>query len=196
MDLVDGHANVFVVLVAVAGGDVLLFGETKDVDEMFHHVAKLLPVEASVLWVKRDDEVMRSVLARPDVLRLDALEQSAGELDAVGAEEPDCSRVGATATNVASQLTKALARRGTALVPDNHRSPANRSTARLTTRAASRSSKLSLWWLAPSEYLGARTTRLAGECFEPDEIVLIEAKGNHSGFLFPLAARFERGAVS
>jgi hypothetical protein len=32
---------------------------------------------------------------------------------------------------------------------------------------------------ASSEYLGARATRLAGECFESGEIVLIDAKRNH-----------------
>jgi len=42
---------------------------------------------------------------------------------------------------------------------------------------------------AASEYLGARTTRLAGE------IVLIDTEGDHSRFLFPLAPRFECGTV-
>ena len=81
MDLVDGHVHVLVVLVVVAGCDVLVFGEPKDVDKMFHNVPELLPVEASVLGVKRDDEVIRSVLACPGVLRLDGLDQPAGELD-------------------------------------------------------------------------------------------------------------------
>jgi hypothetical protein len=48
---------------------------------------------------------------------------------------------------------------------------------------------------APSEYLGARATRLVGECFESGEIVFIDAKRNHSGFLFCVGARFESGTV-
>jgi hypothetical protein len=47
MDLVDGHVNVLVVLVAVAGCDVLVFGEPKDVDKILHSMAEFLPVEAS-----------------------------------------------------------------------------------------------------------------------------------------------------
>ena len=48
---------------------------------------------------------------------------------------------------------------------------------------------------AASEYLGARTTRLAGEGIEAGEIVLIDTEGDHSRFLFPLAPRFECGTL-
>ena len=48
---------------------------------------------------------------------------------------------------------------------------------------------------APSEHLRSRTTRLAGDCSEAGEIVLIDAKRNHSGFLFPLGVRFECGTA-
>jgi hypothetical protein len=36
MDLIDGHVNVFVVLVVVAGGDVLVLGKPEDVHQVFH----------------------------------------------------------------------------------------------------------------------------------------------------------------
>ena len=55
MDLVDGHVHVLVVFVVVAGCDVLVFGKPKDVDKIFHNVPELVPVQAAVLWVKRDD---------------------------------------------------------------------------------------------------------------------------------------------
>jgi hypothetical protein len=52
MDLVDGHVNVFVVLVVVPGSDVLVVGEPQGVDEIFHNMPQLLLVEASVFRVK------------------------------------------------------------------------------------------------------------------------------------------------
>jgi len=55
MDLVDGHEHVLVVFVVVAGCDVLVFRKPKDFDKIFHNVPELVPVEAAVLWVKRDD---------------------------------------------------------------------------------------------------------------------------------------------
>jgi hypothetical protein len=48
---------------------------------------------------------------------------------------------------------------------------------------------------APSEHFGARATRLVGEGIEADEIVLFDAKRNHSACLFLLAARFESGTA-
>ena len=38
---------------------------------------------------------------------------------------------------------------------------------------------------APSEYLGARTTRLVGKGIEANEIVLIDPKGDHAGLRLP-----------
>jgi len=52
LDLVDGHVNVFVVFVVVPSGDVLVVGEPQGVDEGFHDMPELLPVEASVFRVK------------------------------------------------------------------------------------------------------------------------------------------------
>ena len=46
---------------------------------------KLLPVEASIFWVKQDDEMVGAVLARARIVRLDGLDQPAGKLDVVGA---------------------------------------------------------------------------------------------------------------
>jgi hypothetical protein len=117
MDLVDGHVDVLVVFVAVAHRDVLVLREPKDVDQTFHNVPELLPVEAAVLGMKRDDEVIRAVLARPGVVGLDGLDQPTGELDVLGGdhtgevpgEEPGGSRIGAPAADVMSELTKALA---------------------------------------------------------------------------------------
>jgi hypothetical protein len=152
MDLVDGHVNVFVVFVVVAGGDVVVLRKPQGVDEAFHNMPELLPVEASIFWMKRDDEMIGPVVGCPRILRLDGFDQSAGELDVVGAgyagkvggEEPCGSNVMAPAADVAGELDKALARLRRALVSDNHRSPANRSTARLTARTVSRSSRFSL----------------------------------------------------
>lgn len=69
---------------------------------------ELLPVEASVIWVKRNDEVMGAVPACPRILRLSGLDQSTGELDVVGGgyagkvrgQEPGGSRVSALAADV------------------------------------------------------------------------------------------------
>jgi hypothetical protein len=116
MDLVDGHVNVLVVFVAVAHRDVLVLREPKDVDQTFHNVPELLPVEAAVLGMKRDDEVIGALAARAGVLGLDGLDQPAGELDVLGGghtgevsgEEPGGSGIGAPAADVVSELTKAL----------------------------------------------------------------------------------------
>jgi hypothetical protein len=69
----------------VASGGVLVLRKPQSVDEVFHNMPKLLPVEASVFWVKRDDEMVGAVLARARILRLDGLDQPAGKLDVVGA---------------------------------------------------------------------------------------------------------------
>ena len=151
MDLVDGHVKVFVVLVVVAGGNVLVLRKSQGVHEAFHNMAEFLALKASIFLVKRDDKMVGAVLACAGILRLDGLDQVAGELDVVGGgyagevggEEPCCSRVVALATNVARELAKAPARLGRALMPDNHPTPANRSTARLTVRTVSRSSRFS-----------------------------------------------------
>ena len=78
MDLVDGHVNVFVVFVVVAGGDVLVLRKPQGVDEVFHNMPELLPIEASVFWMKRNDEVIGSVVGCPRILRLNGLDQSTG----------------------------------------------------------------------------------------------------------------------
>jgi len=106
MDLVDGHVKVFVVLVVVAGGNVLVLRKSQGVHEAFHNMAEFLALKASIFWVKRDDKMVGAVLACAGILRLDGLDQVAGELDVVGGgyagevggEEPCCSRVVALAT--------------------------------------------------------------------------------------------------
>lgn len=116
MDLVDGHVNVFVVLVVVAGGDVLVVREPQRVDKVLHNMPELRPVEASVFWVKRDDEVVGAGFACPSILRLDGLDESAGELDVVGrghtreigSQEPGCSGGVALTPDLARELTKAI----------------------------------------------------------------------------------------
>jgi hypothetical protein len=117
MDLVDSHMNVLVVFVAVAHRDVLVLRKPQCIHKPIHDVPELLPVEAAVLGMKRDDEVIRAVLARPGVLGLDGLDQPTGELDVLGGghtgevpgEEPGGSGIGAPAADVVSELTKALA---------------------------------------------------------------------------------------
>jgi hypothetical protein len=52
MDLVDGHVDVFVVFVVVAGGDVLVAGKPQSLHEVFHNTPELFRIEASVLRVK------------------------------------------------------------------------------------------------------------------------------------------------
>ena len=76
------------------------------------------PVEASVFWVERDDEVVGAGFPCPCILRLDGLDESAGELDVVGrghtreigSQEPGCSGGVALAPDVARELTKAISR--------------------------------------------------------------------------------------
>ena len=119
VDLVDGHVNVFVVLVVVAGGDVLVVREPQRVDKVLHDMPELPPVEASVFWVKRDNEVVGAGFSCPCILRLDGLDKSAGELDVVGrghtreigSQEPGCSGGVALAADVARELAKAISRR-------------------------------------------------------------------------------------
>ena len=247
MDLVDGDVQVLVVLVVVAGRDVLVLGEPQDVDKMLHDMLELFPVEASVLWVKRDDEVIRAVLACPGVLRLDGFDQPAGELDVVGgaytgevgrrgtrlledrcsgrgcseradesrgptwkgagagqSPEPSQSLDGSThlprgfakleaqpvvAGTVADAFSNGELQKATHPVQIGMKP--RHLTKRLRVDGALQASSPE----APSEYLGARGTRLAGECFEAGEIVLIDAKRNHSAFLFCVGARFESGTV-
>ena len=119
MDLVDGHVNVFVGFVVVASGDVLVLRKPQGVDEAFHNMPELLPVEASVFRVERDDEVGGAGFPCSCILRLDGLDESAGELDVVGrghtreigSQEPGCSGGVALAPDVARELAKAISRR-------------------------------------------------------------------------------------
>lgn len=117
VDLVDSHMDVFVVLVVVAGGDVVVVREPQRVDKVLHDAPSLPPVETSVVWVERDDEVVGAGFACPSILRLDGLDESAGELDVVGrghtreigSQEPGCSGGVALTADVARELTKARA---------------------------------------------------------------------------------------
>ena len=118
MDLVDGHVNVFVVLVVVAGGDVLVVREPQRVDQVLHNMPELRPVEASVFWVERDNEVVGAGFPCSCILRLDGLDESAVELDVVGrghtreigSQEPGRSGGMAPAPDVAREPTKAIFR--------------------------------------------------------------------------------------
>jgi hypothetical protein len=52
VDLVDGHVDVFVILVVVPNGDVLVLGEAQSTHEVLHNLAELFHFEASILRVK------------------------------------------------------------------------------------------------------------------------------------------------
>ena len=120
MDLVDRYVNVLVVLVVVTGGDVLVTGKPQGLHKVFHNTPELVPVEASVFRVKRDDEVIGTVSPRAGVLRVHGLDESARELEVagpghtreIGGQEPRRPRLVASTPNVTGELTKALARRG------------------------------------------------------------------------------------
>jgi hypothetical protein len=140
VDLVDGHVHVLVVLVVVTGDNVLVIGKPQNLHQVFHHTPKLVPVEASVLRVKGDDHVIRAVVARAGVLRVHGLDELARELEVsgpsharkIGGQEPCRPRLVASTPNVVGKVAKALVARRCTLVPDNHRRPARRSTARRT----------------------------------------------------------------
>ena len=76
------------------------------------------PVEASVFWVERDDEVVGPGFPCPCILRVDGLDKSACELDVlgrgdarkIGGQEPRCSGGMAVAPDVARELAKAISR--------------------------------------------------------------------------------------
>jgi hypothetical protein len=116
VDLVDGDVDMLVVFVVVANGDVLVLRESEDIHKVLHNAPELLGVQASILWVKCDDEVIGALRARAGVLRLDCLHQVARELEIIcpcdpqeiRSQEPRCSRLGASAPDIAGELTKAL----------------------------------------------------------------------------------------
>ena len=118
VDLVDCYMHVLVVFVVVTDGDVLVPGKPQSLHKAFHNTPELVPVEASVFWVKRHDEVVGTCFPCPCILRLDGLDESAGELDVVGrghtreigSQEPGCSGGVAPAPDVARELTKAISR--------------------------------------------------------------------------------------
>jgi hypothetical protein len=99
-----------------------------------------------------DDEVVGTVAARAGVLRVHSLDESARQLEVagpgharkIGSQEPRCSRLVASTSNVARELAKPLVACRCTLVPDNHRRPAKRSAARRTWMMESRSSRFSL----------------------------------------------------
>ena len=152
MDLVDCYMNVLVVFVVVTRGDVLVTAEPQSLHQVFHNTPELVPVEASVLRVKRDDEVVGTVAARAGVLRVHSLDESARQLEVagpgharkIGSQEPGRSRLVASTSNVARELAKPLVACRCTVVADNHRRPAKRSTARRTWMMESISSRFSL----------------------------------------------------
>ena len=85
---------------------------------MLHDAPELPPVEASVFWVERDDEVVGAGFPCSCILRLDGLDESAGELDVagrshgrkIGSQEPGGSGGVALAPDVARELAKAISR--------------------------------------------------------------------------------------
>jgi hypothetical protein len=48
MDLVDGHVNVLVVFVVVAGRDVLVTGEPQSLHQVFHNTSEVVGTETTV----------------------------------------------------------------------------------------------------------------------------------------------------
>ncbi len=89
---------------------------------------------------------------RPRVLRLDRFDERTRKLEVIssadawqiGGVEPGGSRLGVSTSNVARKVTEASIRSALSLVPDDHRCPAKRFTARRTSTAESMSSRFSL----------------------------------------------------
>ena len=92
-----------------------------------------------------------ALAARPRVLRLDRLDERTRKLDVVssadawqiGGVKPGGARLGASPVNIARKVTEASIRSAFALVPDDHRCPARRFTARRTSMTESMSSTFS-----------------------------------------------------
>jgi hypothetical protein len=133
--------------------------EPQSLHQVFHNTPELVPVEASVFRVEGDDHVIRAVVARAGVLRVDGLDESARELEVagpghankIGGQEPGRARLLASTPNVAGELTKASFACRRTLVPNDHGPPDKRSTARRTWMMKSRSSSFSLLWLDGSD---------------------------------------------
>jgi hypothetical protein len=153
MDLVDSHMHMLVVFVVVAGGDVLVAGKPQSLHKAFYDTPEFFRVEASVFGMKGDDQVISAVATGAGVLRVHGLDELAGELEVfragnarkIGGQEPRRPRLVASTPNVVRELAKAFVRRRGALVPDDHRCPARRFTARLTWMMESQSSRFKCW---------------------------------------------------
>ena len=92
-----------------------------------------------------------ALAARPRVLRLDRLDERTCKLEVVssadawqiGRMKPGGAGRGAPPVNVARKVTEASIRNAFALVPDDHRCPAKRFTARRTFMTESMSARFS-----------------------------------------------------
>ena len=95
--------------------------------------------------------MIRALASGAGVLRLDGVDQRAGELEVVfpadprqiGGVEPRGAWLGLSAPDVARQVSEPPVRRRFALMPDDHRCPARRFTARRTLMRESTSSRFS-----------------------------------------------------
>jgi len=151
VDLVDRHVDVLVVGIVVAHCDVLVLGESQSVHKALDDMLKLPSVEAPVVGVKRDHEVVRASSPGAGVLRLDGVDECTRELEVIssadlwkiGGVEPSGARLGASPLDVTRKVTEASIRSGFAMMSDDHRCPAKRLTARRTSMTESMSSRFS-----------------------------------------------------
>ena len=153
MDLVDRDVDVLVVRIVVTHRDVLVIGKPQHIHKPIHNPLKLVSFEAPIVGVKRDDEVIGALAACPSVLRLDGVDERTRKLEVIssadawqiGGVKPGSARLGASPLNVAREITEASIRRALSLVPDDHRCPAKRFTARRTSTAEWMSSRFRRW---------------------------------------------------
>jgi len=77
VDFVDRNVDVLVIRVVVAHRDVLVLGKPQSIRKSIHDVLELLSLEAPIVGVKGDHEVVGALAARAGVLRLNRLNESA-----------------------------------------------------------------------------------------------------------------------
>ena len=97
--------------------------------------------------------MIRALASGAGVLRLDGIDELAGELEVVssadsrqvGGVEPSGTWLGGSPLDVAGQVSEPLVRYRFALVPNDHRRPAKRFTALRTFMRESMSSRFRRW---------------------------------------------------
>jgi len=115
MDLIDRDVDVLVIGIVVTNCDVLVLGKPQRIQKAFRNLLKLLSFEASIVRVERDDEVIRALAAGAGTLRLDGVDELAGQLEVVfaadprqiGGVKPRGAGLGASPLDVARQVSEA-----------------------------------------------------------------------------------------